>query len=230
MKRASWPPPTRAHQSPPSSSSVAPSGRPSSASTSPNTVRVPHRAELGVIGIAVVLRGRVADDERHRAAEHADGRPVGVGDIRVEQAPSIVRRVPPRGAFGLLHVEGAGDQIARQVGAGVVGALARGLPDTALTSAVVPASGSTRWRPSFRHAMSAAILGGHDARRHGGESERMELCVLADEPVQSLRGAVDEVEAVRPFVPDEGYAPAEGEGAPTRSIRTDATYWLTLAW
>ena len=47
VNRASWPPPTSAHHSPPSASKVEPSGRPSSVLVSPKTRRGPTLAVSG---------------------------------------------------------------------------------------------------------------------------------------------------------------------------------------
>ena len=122
VNRASWPPPTSAHQSPPSASSVVPSGTPVELAHVTEHRSLADRTRRRVVGVGEVVGRRVTDDERHGSRRA----PPTVGPLVFEMSSSSTRqpsgaRVPPRRALGRAEVELAGDEVAVEIGAGVVG-------------------------------------------------------------------------------------------------------------
>jgi len=104
----------------------------------------------------------------HRPIDHAHRRPVGVGDVRVDDPPAVLVRPPPRRALGRSQVQLAGDDVAGEVSAGVVAPatqLGRIGDDQTCRGAV--------WVDDVQAVVDRAdeqtLVGGHDPGRHRRE-------------------------------------------------------------
>ena len=164
-------------------------------------------AGVGLVGIRVVLGGGVTDDQCHHVVEHADRGSVGVADVFVDDAPAVDTGVPPRRAFLRAHVQLPVMRLpARSAHASLhrppsrVGVLGEQPRRAAI--------GIDDVQPVVQHADEQAVLGGHDPGRHRRRPERVQLVVLVVEPVQRLRRAVDEVQAVVVARPRPGSRPS----------------------